>query len=63
MERVRIDIVMRNAAFDDEPMTELARVLREYAAHVEETGNPIKALYDVNGNCVGQASVFRKGFK
>ena len=48
-----ITIQMDNAAFADEPATELARILRELADAVEN-GSEGKRLLDINGNGVGQ---------
>jgi hypothetical protein len=53
---VEITIAMDSAAFDDAPMTELARILREYADKIERDGEPSKKLRDINGNVVGYAT-------
>ena len=44
-----------NAAFDDSPMLEIARILREVAAQLQE-GDDYRALRDSNGNTVGDWS-------
>jgi len=53
-----IRIEMENAAFED-PASELARILRTLAIHVEQGIMPAKAvqLRDVNGNKVGEFKV------
>lgn len=48
----QIKIEMDNAAFEDQPATELGRILRELAAHIEDGGEG-KFLMDLNGNKVG----------
>lgn len=48
----RLLIETDNAAFDDHPATEIARILRETADKMER-GNFINKLRDVNGNTVG----------
>lgn len=45
-----------NAAFEDEPSTEIGRILRDAAERIGE-GNFDFPLYDVNGNNVGHAKV------
>lgn len=51
--KIEISLNMRNAAFDDRPMSEVARILRELADKIENTGDADRTLYDVNGNKVG----------
>lgn len=54
MERLTIRLNLENAAFDDAPMTEAARILRELADDLER--GEITAgtrLRDSNGNTVG----------
>jgi hypothetical protein len=59
MEVIEIRIETGNAAFEDEPATEIARILRELADAFERDGGPVDArsggatLRDVNGNTVG----------
>lgn len=53
-----VEINMENAAFDDEPMTEVARILRDLATKCEtgacrDNGD----LRDINGNTVGVYNV------
>ena len=53
-----VKISTDNAAFDDEPGYEVARILREHAALLESHGPGdigTVALRDINGNRVGQA--------
>lgn len=58
---IRIEIETDNAAFEDAPSCEVARILRALAKEMEESmpltsdgvfRTPI-TLRDVNGNCVG----------
>ena len=51
----RITINCENAAFEDQPGAEIARILRKLADECEEVGHPqFKGLYDFNGNKVGK---------
>jgi hypothetical protein len=54
MERFEMSVCLENAAFEDEPMTELARILRTVARRLED-GNfkDANTVYDENGNRVG----------
>lgn len=47
-----LTISTANAAFDDQPATEIARILRDVAKRVED-GELSGNLRDVNGNGVG----------
>ncbi len=49
-----LEIECDNAAFEDEPATEIGRILREAAKRVED-GNIDFPLRDINGNTVGHA--------
>ncbi len=51
-----LSIQLDNVAFDDEPMTEVARILRTLANKVEQEG-PDPLLLHYNGNRVGKAGV------
>lgn len=51
--KATIQIQMDNAAFDDEPATELARILRKLAEKIEQ-GSDRENLRDHNGNRVGE---------
>ena len=53
-----ITITCDNAAFEDDPGAEVARILRELAKRCEYEGHAAPAiLRDTNGNKVGQAEV------
>ena len=51
---VKIRIETGNAAFEDSPTGEIARILRKLAADIEEMGD-FGAVIDYNGNKVGTA--------
>ncbi len=53
--KATITVKMDNAAFSDEPMLELARILRELASELAQVGPyPFDLqLRDINGNTVG----------
>lgn len=44
-----------NAAFEDDPAAEVARILREQAARIERGDDGKMILRDYNGNKVGMA--------
>lgn len=48
----KITVRMDNAAFGDTPASELARILRDLAKHIEN-GDTDRRLMDSNGNRVG----------
>ncbi len=57
--KLKIEIDCDNAAFDDEPATELSRILRVLAGRIEEGYLPEFngwQILDVNGNTVGHWS-------
>ena len=58
-ERLTLFIETGNAAFDDNPATELARILRCYALGLENGTADIDyfPLRDINGNKVGEAQI------
>ena len=56
--RLTLEFSMDNAAFDDNPLVEAARILRE-AAGMLDTGTDNGKLRDVNGNTVGRFEVER----
>lgn len=56
----KITIQMDSAAFDDLPATELARILRDLAKHVE-AGDTDRRLMDTNGNTVGRFEIHEDG--
>jgi hypothetical protein len=49
-----IGIKMDNAAFEDCPASELARILRDLAGQIENGELPPVTLRDINGNNVGK---------
>ncbi len=51
---LRIEIDTSNAAFDDNPGPELARILRTVIADIEYVVPEQGYLRDVNGNTVGE---------
>ena len=59
MEHVKIVITTGNAAFDDEPASEIARILRNLAERFEHDGIPPEAIRDANGNVCGSVEVQR----
>ena len=56
--KATIKIQMDNAAFED-PATELARILRDLAKHVEN-GDTERRLMDHNGNHIGTFSILSR---
>lgn len=57
MATIKILIDTDNAAFDERPSTEVARILRQLAIEYDDfglLGEPTKLLYDINGNVVGE---------
>jgi hypothetical protein len=57
MPTLRITIKMDNAAFEDYPMTEAGRILRQVARDLEKFGGSTNVLLDINGNTVGKAEI------
>ena len=60
--KLRIEIVMDNAAFDPESGTKAARILRELAGRLDGENlqwRDLRPLRDINGNRVGEAKVIR----
>lgn len=57
MEQVRITIETGNAAFEDDPRSEIARILRRLAEDFESGADPT-LVRDINGNTVGGVVVF-----
>lgn len=52
--RAVLTVEMDNAAFEADPRSELARILRELAKRVQAgAGDPIP-VFDLNGNRVGE---------
>ena len=54
--KLKLTIEMDNAAFDDAPCTETARILRAAADGVMR-GCIRSGLFDINGNYVGKFSI------
>ncbi len=52
--KAHITVTMENAAFEDAPASELARILRELANKIERNGPDACKLRDINGNTVGK---------
>jgi hypothetical protein len=56
--KLTIELDLDNAAFEDAPMTEAARILRRLATTLESYGPEHDSrLLDRNGNTVGYAKV------
>lgn len=57
--RMTLEIDMDNAAFEDYPASEAARILRDAARRIEDGGevNRNLILRDVNGNAVGHCAI------
>jgi hypothetical protein len=52
----RVEVNTENAAFDDHPEMELARILRDLADRVQLNGlQGSYPIFDVNGNRIGYA--------
>lgn len=52
-----------NAAFEDAPLAEVARILKTQAAKMERFGDTFSwsdTLHDINGNTVGSAKLTGK---
>ena len=59
---LKLFIETGNAAFDDEPATELARILETLAARIRDNGpETYVILRDYNGNKVGEAQFSESG--
>ncbi|MCQ4311725.1 hypothetical protein NAV33_07425 [Pseudomonas stutzeri] len=56
MEHIRINIETGNSAFEDEPATEVARILRKLADQFENGDFP-QTVRDINGNLCGEVIV------
>lgn len=50
--RLTLEIRMDNAAFDDQPLAEAARILSAVSVALDQGDVPHK-LFDANGNCIG----------
>ncbi|BAQ50321.1 hypothetical protein [Methylobacterium aquaticum] len=56
-EHITVSFSTGSAAFADSPTTEIARILREIADRFEQDGLSGVAIYDLNGNFVGEVRV------
>lgn len=56
MSELRVAVAIRNAAFEEDPGAELARILREAAERLEQ-GETAGNLRDFNGNAVGSFAI------
>jgi hypothetical protein len=54
--KAKITVEMDNAAFEDSPAGELARILRDLSDKIEEGEDSVR-LRDLNGNVVGQFAI------
>jgi|OpeIllAssembly_1097287.scaffolds.fasta_scaffold662297_3 hypothetical protein len=57
MKKLTITIRTENAAFDESPELEVARILRSLANRMEVDGVEDRNILDVNGNKVGEVKV------
>lgn len=57
IEKITIRIETGNAAFEETPATEIARILRKLAADFENHGLPSPVLRDLNGNACGSLEI------
>jgi hypothetical protein len=56
--KLKIEIAMDNAAFEDDRGAEVARILAQYAKRCGDGGDPEPCtLHDFNGNTVGHVKV------
>ena len=54
---VRIEFSTENSAFDDEPATEAARIVREIAGKIASGESFDGPIFDSNGNRIGHWSM------
>lgn len=62
MKRLKLNIKLENAAFDEDRYTEIARILRQTATDIESIGHNVERsdglfLVDINGNRVGKCTI------
>jgi len=57
MEQITITLKTGNAAFEETPATEVARILRKLADDFEALGEPSPVLRDANGNACGAVQI------
>lgn len=58
--RIKIEMNMDNAAFDDDPRGEAARIIKRLAERIEGASDKVFFLADINGNNVGKAEILGK---
>lgn len=58
MTRMQIHFDLNNAAFDESPCGEVARILRDLANRMEDGIFDVTKISDLNGNRIGQAEYF-----
>ena len=59
MEKITLEIRTENAAFDNEPGIEIARILRQIAGRFEVLGDDSSGrIVDINGNKVGYVNIY-----
>lgn len=54
---LKLFIETENAAFEDEPATEIARILRDAASRIENSAPRYMTMRDINGNRVGECEI------
>ena len=54
---LHINIKMDNAAFEEEPGIEAARILNKLAATIQADNDIDEKIFDINGNSIGRAWV------
>jgi hypothetical protein len=54
--RLEVNMTSGGDAFEDAPASEVARILREVAQHIEDGRSGLFTLFDINGNKCGTAS-------
>ena len=63
--KLNIDISLNNDAFSEYPAHEVARILVRLAESLSDTevgatsSDLLRALYDINGNCVGACDLLK----
>lgn len=57
MEHITIKFGTGNAAFDESPTNEIARILRKIASDFERYGIPPSSIHDINGNYIGEIQI------
>jgi len=60
MMKFSVTVKCDNAAFDPDPLEELARIIRDLADRLDR-GVAFGSIRDVNGNCVGSFAIHDGG--